>query len=134
MTWLERQPYTRGQRIGILRLLLHGGAVGASCVGGHTSWNDTLRCVQRAPGKEPASNDVEGGVGREAPGDSEIELGPEIVGIARHPAVLADGRPRGGADAAAVELASWLPVSVSTASAVNNAWTTPYRLSDGVKL
>src|SRR3989442_6769464 len=93
LTLLEREPYTRGQRIGVLRFHLHDRAAGA---GGGRPPTALGRVESATPpvGKEPATYEVEGRVRREPPREPEIRLGPEIVGVALRPAVLADGRPR----------------------------------------
>src|SRR4030095_9401055 len=52
------------------------------------------------PGEEIGANEIEGGVRRESPGEPEVQLGPEIVAVALHPAVLTDRGPRRGAGAA----------------------------------
>src|SRR2546427_5181223 len=99
-TRLERQPYTRTQRVGILRVSLDDLAGADWCVddgGCPGSW-DAFGRVQRTAGEQVAASDSEGRVRGEPPGEQGIRAGPGIAGIARHPAVLAHGRTHRGSD------------------------------------
>ncbi len=106
LTWLERQPNTRSQRVGVVRALPPGqaGRAGRRTVA-------TLGSVKSVTCKQPAAHEIEGRVRGEPPGEPEVALGPEIVGVTLHKAVLVDGPPRGGSGArSARELAGSIGV------------------------
>src|SRR2546428_1179016 len=94
LPWLERQPNTRSQRVGVVRVLLPG-QVGRA----RRRTVRTLGSVECVTCKQPAAHEIEVRIRGEPPGEPEIPLGPEIVGVTLHKAVLVDGPPCGGADA-----------------------------------
>src|SRR5438552_15621020 len=84
-TSLEREAHTRGQLVGIVQVTPRVYAI------------DKLRGSQCRTCEQVGAFEVERRVRREPPREPKVRLGPDVAGVALHPAPIGYGRPAGRA-------------------------------------